>query len=201
MEKNLPGVILASRGVFFLKLEKLCSLGCPRVTLEVRNLLILVPSNPRIVQALEVFGPHPGGGGASDDSPSEDVSPQAVLDRLLSTSRMSYTQLLYNLEVLSSCLIPISHPTLSESRSRSTGLDPQREDKENPSLSFRQNFLEHGGLKAVLGVLQQDALPCSMDLHIRQDCYSIALMLARYECRCSGEGGREGEGSLMIEYK
>lgn len=152
-----------------MKLEELCSLGSPHVTREVRALLILVPTNTRIIQALEVLGPRPGGG-ASDDSQSEGISPQFVLEELFSTIETSSTQLLYNLEVLSSCLIPIDPVTPS---------DTQRDSDDSSSLSFRRNFLEHGGLKVVLSVLQQDALPSNMDLNIRQDCYAIALTLAR----------------------
>lgn len=45
---------------------------------------------------------------------------------------------------------------------------------------FRRTFLESGGLKSVINVLQKNALPSDLDLVIRQDCYAIALSLARY---------------------
>ena len=103
-ERNLPGVILASRKEFFIKLEELCALGSPSVIWEVRNLLLLVPTDPRVAQAVEVFAPQDVGGGASEDSSpsSQDgsrLSPQMVLDQLFSTSGTTPTQLLYNLEV------------------------------------------------------------------------------------------------------
>ena len=168
MERNLPGVLLASRKIFFDKLEELCSLGCPYVTAQVRKLLFLVPTNSRIIQAMEVFGSRPGGG-ASDDARPDSSSPSSVLSDLFSTSQTTSTQLLYNLEVLSSCLIPIDLSFSSD--------QPKEED--SSSVSFRRHFLEHGGLKVVLSVLQQDALPSDMDLNVRQDCYAIALSLAR----------------------
>ena len=53
---------------------------------------------------------------------------------------------------------------------------------------FRRTFLEAGGLKSVINVLQRNALPSSVDLTIRQDCYAIALSLARlaHGCMCAG---------------
>ena len=42
---------------------------------------------------------------------------------------------------------------------------------------FRLTFLEAGGLKSVINVLQRNALPSSMDLTIHQDCCAIALSL------------------------
>lgn len=50
---------------------------------------------------------------------------------------------------------------------------------------FRRTFLESGGLKSVINVLQKNALPSDLDLVIRQDCYAIALSLARYTLPCS----------------
>ena len=56
----------------------------------------------------------------------------------------------------------------------------QREVDEANMQVFRRNFLEVGGLKSVINVLQRNALPSSVDLTIRQDCYAIALSLARW---------------------
>lgn len=97
-ERNLPGVILASKEEFFVKMEDLCGLGSSSIIKAVRNLLMLVPTDSRRMQAMEVFSPQ-AGGGASDDSQANSASPQAVLEQLFSTSGNSPTQLLYNLEV------------------------------------------------------------------------------------------------------
>ena len=59
---------------------------------------MLVPTDSRKMQAMEVFSPQ-AGGGASDDSQGNLASPQTVLEQLFSTSGNSPTQLLYNLEV------------------------------------------------------------------------------------------------------
>lgn len=74
--------------------------------------------------------------------------------------------------MLSSRLIPISPGAPPEAQ--------QKEEEFGPPLLFRRGFLEHGGLKSVINVLQRNALPSHVDLTIRQDCYAIALTLARF---------------------
>ena len=57
---------------------------------------------------------------------------------------------------------------------------PTQQDKDDANTQqFRRAFLEAGGLKFVINVLQRRALPSDVDLTIRQDCYAIALSLAR----------------------
>ena len=97
-ERSLPGVILASRKEFFVKMEDLNSLGNAAIIRAVRSLLMLVPTDARVVQDIETFGPQ-SGGGASEDSQEKPESAQTVLEHLFSTSGPSPTQLLYNLEV------------------------------------------------------------------------------------------------------
>ena len=65
--------------------------------MAVRNLLMLIPTDHRVADALEVFS-HQAAGGASED-PQSPPSPQVVLKEYLDTSSSSPTQLLYNLEV------------------------------------------------------------------------------------------------------
>ena len=45
---------------------------------------------------------------------------------------------------------------------------------------FKKNFLEAGGLKFVINVLQKDVLPATIDPVVRQDCYAVSLSLARF---------------------
>ena len=96
-EKNLPGVIMASRKKLFDKLEQLCVLGNAHVITGVRNLLMLIPTDRSVSDVLEVFT-HQTPGGASED-PDSALSPQAVLEKYFTPSSASPTQLLYNLEV------------------------------------------------------------------------------------------------------
>ena len=55
----------------------------------------------------------------------------------------------------------------------------ERETDESTTQLFRRTFLECGGLKLVINVLQKNALPSDVDLTVRQDCYAISLSLAR----------------------
>lgn len=80
-------------------MEELCALCSPSIIKEVRNLLLLVPTDTRVAQVIEVFEPPQLGGGASEDSQGVSCTPQTVLEELFSTSETSPTQLLYNLEV------------------------------------------------------------------------------------------------------
>ena len=68
-------------------------------------------------------------------------------------------------QVLSSRLMPTGHR--------------ERETDESTTQLFRRTFLECGGLKLVINVLQKNALPSDVDLTVRQDCYAISLSLAR----------------------
>ena len=96
-ERNLPGVIMAGRKELFDKLEQLCILGSARVIAAVRNLLMLIPTDRTVSDVLEVFA-HQTPGGASED-PDTPLTPQAVLEKYITPSNTSPTQLLYNLEV------------------------------------------------------------------------------------------------------
>ncbi len=70
--------------------------------------------------------------------------------------------LLLPLQVLSSLLMPTQYKSDDAS-----------------SKQFRRNFLEAGGLKFVVNVLQRNALSSDVVLTVRQDCYAIALSLTR----------------------
>ena len=172
----------------------------PSVICAVRNLLKLIPINQRVLEALEVFihqTPH----GASDDTQAPPT-PQEVLKEFYDATNVSQTQLLYNLEVggasgrrfiltklcycsilvLSVCLFVCLSVmiTISFHQVLSGKLMPAiSTTADTSSQLFRRNFLEAGGLQFVVNVLQKNAFPSSTDLSIRQDCYAVALSLAR----------------------
>ena len=91
---------MASQKELFDKLEQLCSLGSSRVITGVRNLLMLIPTDRTVGDVMEVFT-HQSPGGASED-PDSALTPQAVLEKYISPTSTSPTQLLYNLEVSTS---------------------------------------------------------------------------------------------------
>ena len=97
------------------------------------------------------------------------LSPSAF--SFLSPSLFSFSLL----PTLLPLLLPPLSLTLQPQVLSSHLLPTQREVDE----VFRRNFLEAGGLKSVINVLQRNALPSDVDLTIRQDCYAIALSLAR----------------------
>jgi len=71
------------------------------VIMGVRSLLMLLPTNHQIMEALEVFMYQPPEGASED--PHSPPSPQAVLEEFFGTNNTSPTQLLYNLEVQCVC--------------------------------------------------------------------------------------------------
>ncbi|KAK2704726.1 ubiquitin carboxyl-terminal hydrolase 24-like [Artemia franciscana] len=73
-------------------------------------------------------------------------------------------RLLYNLEVLSSKLMPVGNNLANG----------------DMALEFRERFLTVGGLSLVLGVLQEYALAKDAAYELRQSCYFIALQLSRF---------------------
>eukprot|EP00731_Ephydatia_muelleri_P019119 Em0011g1159a len=129
----------------------------------VRSVLLLIPTDPRVRSSLEGFSHH-SPKGASDDTHTSLLPPDAILKDYLDASRISPYQLLYNMEVLSSHLMPVV----------------SKETDDASAKVFRRNFLEAGGLKYVISVLQSKALPTNVDLSVRQDCYAMALSVARF---------------------
>nr|XP_024652521.1 ubiquitin carboxyl-terminal hydrolase 24 [Macaca nemestrina] len=77
---------------------------------------------------------------------------------------MSTFRVLYNLEVLSSKLMPTADDDMARSCAK----------------SFCENFLKAGGLSLVVNVMQRDSIPSEVDYETRQGVYSICLQLARF---------------------
>ena len=53
------------------------------------------------------------------------------------------------------------------------------------SQAFFEDFLNCGGLSAVVNVLQPESLQQDTNYSTRQGCYSVCLQLARYVCTTS----------------
>lgn len=163
-EKMMPGVIMATECKAFDKLYQLAELEEPSITVRVQRLLMLLPTDPDVQEALESIG----------QQFSISCSPGSVDDRLLSTANlqnmfkcitpgMSPFRILYNLEVLSSKLMPT-----------------QNRDGGANARMFKENFLTAGGLGVVVNILQKDMFPQDVDTEIRRGCYAICLQLARF---------------------
>ncbi|XP_062568779.1 ubiquitin carboxyl-terminal hydrolase 24-like [Saccostrea cucullata] len=181
-EKMLPGVVMAIEGQVFDMLYQLADLDESRITHRVRKLLMLIPTDPHISETLENIGNRGLKQGVSGDDisprasprkstsasplPSPRLPPKDVLRSLFDASAqdMSAFRVLYNLEVLSSKLMPISVDLATRISSQ----------------AFCDDFLSVGGLQMVVNVLQAESLAPEVNYTIRQGCYSICLQLARF---------------------
>uniref|UniRef100_A0A673Y507 Ubiquitin carboxyl-terminal hydrolase 24 n=1 Tax=Salmo trutta TaxID=8032 RepID=A0A673Y507_SALTR len=170
-EKSLPGVVMALVCNVFEMLYQLANLDEPRTTLRVRKLLLLIPTDPEVQDALDNFVPKESSGSGSR-SPSlgskqqHQPSAASILESLFRSSApgMSTFRVLYNLEVLSSKLMPTSDDEMAKTSVK----------------SFCENFLKAGGLSLVVNVMQRDSIPSEVDYETRQGVYSICLQLARF---------------------
>uniref|UniRef100_A0A3Q4AJ23 Ubiquitin carboxyl-terminal hydrolase 24 n=1 Tax=Mola mola TaxID=94237 RepID=A0A3Q4AJ23_MOLML len=170
-EKSLPGVVMALVCNVFEMLYQLANLDESRITLRVRNLLLLIPTDPEVQDALDNFVPKESSVWSSR-SPSTAAKQQhqpsaaSILESLFRSSApgMSTFRVLYNLEVLSSKLMPTSDDEMAKTSSK----------------SFCENFLRAGGLSLVVNVMQRDSIPSEVDYETRQGVYSICLQLARF---------------------
>ncbi|XP_059140581.1 ubiquitin carboxyl-terminal hydrolase 24-like isoform X2 [Physella acuta] len=181
-EKMLPGVVMAKDGEVFDMLYQLTELDEPKITKRVQKLLMLIPTDPAVSDALDLIGQKYIKSAVSVEdlsgaksSPRKSVptsasnprlSPKEAMKYLFDSSQpdMSAFRVLYNLEVLSSKLMP-------------TAEDPP---VQATAQSFCTEFLLNGGLSLVVSVLQPESLPADINYEIRQGCYSICLQLARY---------------------
>ncbi|XP_061744458.1 ubiquitin carboxyl-terminal hydrolase 24 isoform X2 [Nerophis ophidion] len=184
-EKSLPGVVMALVCNVFEMLYQLANLDESRITLRVRKLLLLIPTDPDVQDALDNFVPKESsvwshqktlftlGAGTGSRSPSmaskqqhQQPSAASILESLFRSSApgMSTFRVLYNLEVLSSKLMPTSDDEMAKTSSK----------------SFCENFLKAGGLSLVVNVMQRDSIPSEVDYETRQGVYSICLQLARF---------------------
>ncbi|XP_068095521.1 ubiquitin carboxyl-terminal hydrolase 24 isoform X1 [Hyperolius riggenbachi] len=178
-EKSLPGVVMALVCNVFDMLYQLANLEEPRITVRVRKLLLLIPTDPAVQEALDQLDslgrkktllPDT----QSSKSPSlsskqhhqQQPSASSILESLFRSSApgMSTFRVLYNLEVLSSKLMPTADDEMAR----------------NCAKSFCENFLKAGGLSLVVNVMQRDSIPSEVDYETRQGVYSICLQLARF---------------------
>ncbi|XP_078526269.1 ubiquitin carboxyl-terminal hydrolase 24 isoform X1 [Lissotriton helveticus] len=179
-EKSLPGVVMALVCNVFDMLYQLANLEEQRITVRVRKLLLLIPTDPAIQEALDQLDSlgrkktllSESQGSQSSKSPSlsakhqHQPSASSILESLFRSSApgMSTFRVLYNLEVLSSKLMPTADDEMAR----------------NCAKSFCENFLKAGGLSLVVNVMQRDSIPSEVDYDTRQGVYSICLQLARF---------------------
>ncbi|XP_063403289.1 ubiquitin carboxyl-terminal hydrolase 24-like [Mytilus trossulus] len=193
-EKTLPGVVMAVGGQVFEMLYQLANLDEARITSRVRKLLMLIPTDQGISDVLDSIsqkGMKQFGSGEdlspktsprkTTPIPSPKLPPKDILKSLFDSEShdMSAFRVLYNLEVLSSKLMPVTQDIGSKFGAQ----------------SFCEDFLNAGGLQLVVNVLQPESLAPDINYTIRQGCYSICLQLARF-LLCGQTVTGDGLGSI-----
>ncbi|XP_065657355.1 ubiquitin carboxyl-terminal hydrolase 24 isoform X3 [Hydra vulgaris] len=164
-EKTLPSYILAMDCKIFDKLYQLAEIEEPRMTNALQNLLSRLPTDSDILQAIDVFSTYNPWMSSPGKQAGYTKSSESVLENYFKCSayRMSTFRVLYNLQVLSSKLMPV--------------LDT---DSASMTYSFKENWLNAGGLSLIMNILLPDTLPSNADYELRQSCYYIILQLARF---------------------
>lgn len=192
-EKQLPGVVMASQGRdVFSMLYQLAQLDEPRIVEAVRRVLYLVPTDPSVadkfdsicsvgiaaVDASPRTTPYgsPAKRDKTRDKEKDRETGRDVLRSLLDLNATDMTpfRLLYNMEVLSGKIMPIS-----------------LEGPINSNAHFCEEFLMCGGLSLITALLQKDSLPQEVDYEIRQNVYLITLQILRYLLCGSTPKGQE----------
>ncbi|ROT66789.1 putative ubiquitin carboxyl-terminal hydrolase 24 [Penaeus vannamei] len=192
-EKQLPGVVMSSQGKdFFSMLYQLALLDEQRIVEAVRRVLYLVPTDPSVADKFDHICS--GGSITSDVSPrttpygspakrdkvrdkeKERETGREILRTLLDLEATDMTpfRLLYNMEVLSGKIMPVS-----------------QEGTMHGSAHFCEEFLMCGGLSLITALLQRDSLPQDVDYEIRQSVYLITLQILRYLLCGSATVGQE----------
>uniref|UniRef100_A0A8D0HEE5 Ubiquitin specific peptidase 24 n=1 Tax=Sphenodon punctatus TaxID=8508 RepID=A0A8D0HEE5_SPHPU len=167
-EKSLPGVVMALVCNVFDMLYQLANLE--EITLRVRRLLLLIPTDPAIQEALDQLDSLgrkktllSESSSQSSKSPSlsskhqHHLSASSILESLFRSFApgMSTFRVLYNLEVREPFLHCSELCTMVRSRT-----------------------LQASNL--VVNVMQRDSIPSEVDYETRQGVYSICLQLARF---------------------
>jgi len=171
-ERSLPGVIMAEEGKIFSILYQLAEMDDSATIAGIRRLIHLIPTDSDISDNLDSVG-YTSPPAAADASPkmSPRINKKMRLPKSEDTLEKSFDasapgmcpfRVLYNLEVLSSRIMP-NNSIISSNANR-----------------FGEDFVKSGGLRILLNVLEKDALPLDIDYDIRQSAYFIALQLAGY---------------------
>ncbi|XP_057299797.1 ubiquitin carboxyl-terminal hydrolase 24-like isoform X2 [Hydractinia symbiolongicarpus] len=164
-EKVLPSFIMAVDYKIFDKLYQLAEMEDARITSALQNLFLQLPTDSEILEAIEIFSFQNPLSCSPGTRAGYTTSSSSVLENYFKCSapKMSTFRVLYNLQVLSSKLMPVIGG-----------------DTAAITHSFRENWLNAGGLSLIMNILLPDTLPSNADYELRQSCYYIILQLARF---------------------
>ncbi|XP_024944100.1 probable ubiquitin carboxyl-terminal hydrolase FAF-X isoform X6 [Cephus cinctus] len=160
-ENSLPGVVMSQRSEytnFFFQLADLgCNLQHPQLRDGARNLLQLVPPDTLTVTRLQWLFGH-----WRDDEPSQSPvcnEQNTSVDTLFFTA--SPSQVLYNLEVLYTLLMP--------------ALDPMSDR----AFEFQHNFIKSGEAGVILDMLTKNKFLPNADESTKRSAYLTVLKLCK----------------------
>lgn len=179
-EKALPGVMMSQGGQVFKLLYQLAEIGEVKITRKVTALLHLIPTDPSVLEVIDNYceGDMNSGSALSTPTVSPIPSPRKMPPPALPTSmrkiskdklnslfdltspEMSPFRILYNLEALSSRMMP------NDAREIGQG-----------EASGRNMLRDESGLQLVVQMLDVDFLPTDIDYGTRQACLTISLQL------------------------
>ena len=137
----IPSNMMAENSKVYDILYKLSYLKNTNLNRRIRNLLYLMPSDIRIHDSLDIISLHATNGCLNLRRSSTDscqIDPQEAIEHVFDIKTCSLIQLLYNLEILSSKILPLS---------TNNGI-------QQSSKIFRQDFLKHSGVEFLFQLLQ-----------------------------------------------
>jgi len=147
LTNKTPTSLLAENVKVYDILYKLSYLNNRNIHNRIRNLLRLMPSDIRIVDILDFISvqstnasyPPIERRSSTESLQQRPLQPEEALEQVFNFESCSLIRLLYNLEILSSRILPLSNQNIIKESSR----------------TFRKHFIEHSGVEYLLKFLQK----------------------------------------------
>ncbi|XP_047471205.1 probable ubiquitin carboxyl-terminal hydrolase FAF-X isoform X2 [Penaeus chinensis] len=154
-ENCLPGVIMSGQGKYTQFLLQLADLGCtlqlPQLRDSARALLEIMPADQYTVNNLRTLCMEHAKIGDQNMSPS--------LESIVFSP--SPSQVLYNLQVLYSLLMPAHNPMSEKAH------------------EFQYNFMKSGGVKLIIDMLSKNNFLSNTDMPTKRSAFLVVLKLAK----------------------
>lgn len=154
-ENCLPGVIMSAQAKYTQFLLQLADLGCtlqlPQLRDSARALLNIMPADQFTVNNLRSI--------CMEHAKIGDQSLSPSLENIVFSS--SPSQVLYNLQVLYSLLMPAHNPMTEK------------------ALEFQYNFMKSGGVKIIIDMLAKNNFLSNTDMPTKRSAFLVVLKLAK----------------------
>ena len=139
-----PTNMMSGNSTIYDILYKLLYLNNKNIDKRIRNLLCLMPSDIHIHNYLDLISIRAANISTLERRQSTEnchynpINPQQALEYVFNVNNCSYIQLLYNLEILSSKILPLSN----------------NHNTQQSSKLFRQDFIEQSGIEFLFQLLR-----------------------------------------------